>query len=232
MSLTTPTAVPSMGTRRVVAIQTAANLDALKMSDIATAINISCYLTRSGGWAPTKEQASVPHQPYCSSQDFEIPGAKSRQLMLQYTFNLEDPTSDVARIELEEGTSLILVHFLQKNEDDDDFAIGDWYEAVPSSWASRTSSRWRTTRSTASSRRRSSAASGPGCTSSSPDPDPGGDRCHGRPPPVHRGTRGETWKEHPSCPTNWTTCSTNDACPRRMSPSASTSPCSPSATRR
>lgn len=131
MSLTTPTAVPSMGTRRVVAIQTAANLDALKMSDIATAINISCYLTRSGGWAPTKEQASVAHQPYCSSQDFEIPGAKSRQLMLQYTFNLEDPTSDVARIELEEGTSLILVHFLQKNEDDEDFAVGDWYEAIP-----------------------------------------------------------------------------------------------------
>lgn len=131
MSLITPTAVPSMGTRRVLAIPTAANLNALKMSEIADAVNISCYLTRSGGWAPTKDQASVAHQPYCSSQDFEIPGAKTRQLMLQYTFNLEDPTSDVARIELAEGTSLVLVHFLQKNEDDDDFAVGDWYEAVP-----------------------------------------------------------------------------------------------------
>jgi|GEM_PF-6524561 hypothetical protein len=131
MSLITPTAVPSMGTRRVIAIPTAADLKALKLSEINAAANISCYLTRSGGWAPTKEQASIPHQPYCSSQDFEIPGAKTRQLMLQYTFNLDDPTSDVARIELEEGTSLILVHVLQKDEDDEDFAAGDWYEAVP-----------------------------------------------------------------------------------------------------
>jgi hypothetical protein len=131
MSLITPTAVPSMGTRRVLALPTAANLNAIKLSEVTSAANISCYLTRSGGWAPTKDQASISHQPYCSSQDFEIPGAKSRQLMLQYTFNLNDEDSDVARLELQEGASLVLVHFLQKDEDDDEFAIGDWYEAVP-----------------------------------------------------------------------------------------------------
>lgn len=131
MSLTIPTAVPSMGTRRVLALPTVANINAIKLSELTSAANISCYLTRSGGWAPTKEQASIQHQPYCSSQDFEIPGAKSRQLMLQYTFNLNDPDSDVARLELEEGTPLTLVHLLQIDEDADTFAVGDWYEAVP-----------------------------------------------------------------------------------------------------
>lgn len=125
-----PTAVPSLGTRRVIALPTAADLNAIKTSELAGAANLSCYLTRSGGWAPTKEQATTTHQPYCSSQDFEIPGAKTRSLQLQYTFNLDDPTSDVARLELEEGTSVVLVHFLQMDEDDTTFAAGDWYEAV------------------------------------------------------------------------------------------------------
>lgn len=131
MSMTIPTAVPSLGTRRVLALPTVANINAIKLTELAGAANISCYLTRAGGWTPTKDQASVPHQPYCSSQDFEIPGAKSRQLMLQYTFNLNDPASDVARLELEEGTTLTLVHLLQIEEDVNTFAAGDWYEAVP-----------------------------------------------------------------------------------------------------
>lgn len=131
MSFTLPAAVPSMGTRRVLVLPTVANIHAIKKSEAEAAVNISCYLTRSGGWNPTKDQASIADGRYCSSQDFEIPGTKTRQLMLQYVFNLHEPTEDLARLTLGEGDRFVVAHFLQIDDGEDEFAVGDWYEAVP-----------------------------------------------------------------------------------------------------
>lgn len=129
--LTLPAAVPSMGTRRVVFLPTVADIEAITLTEVTAAENISCYLTRNGGWAATGDQATITDGRYCSAQDFEIPGTKTRTLALQYTFNLGTPTADEARLALEEGTTGILVHFLQIDQDEENFAVGDWYEAVP-----------------------------------------------------------------------------------------------------
>lgn len=131
--LTLPAAVPSMGTRRVVALTAVADINAIKKTEIdaATSENISCYLTRNSGWQAGGDEGVIQDGRYCSVQDFELPGADSRTLMLQYTTNLNTPDDDRARIGLERGTPLVLVHFLQIDQDEDEFAVGDWYEAVP-----------------------------------------------------------------------------------------------------
>jgi len=129
--LTLPAAVPSMGTRRVVFLPTAEDIEAITLPEITAADNISCYLTRSGGWQPTGDQATITDARYCSAQDFEQPGTKTRTLMVQYTFNLANPTDDEARLALQEGVVGILVHFLQIDQEEESFAVGDWYEAVP-----------------------------------------------------------------------------------------------------
>lgn len=132
MVLNLPSAVPSMGTRRVVFIPgPVTNIAALTVAAVNAAENVTCYLTRQNGWAPTSDQAVINDSRYCSAQDFELPGAKSRTLSLQYTFNLNEPTEDEARIALAEGAEGVLVHFLQVDEDSETFAVGDWYEAVP-----------------------------------------------------------------------------------------------------
>lgn len=128
MALSLPSAVPSMGTRRVVFIP-GPRPATLTAAAVNAADNISCYLTRTG-WQPTKDQATITDSRYCSAQDFELPGAKTRSLMLQYTFNLNEPTEDEARIALAEGAEGTLVHFVQIEEDADEFATGDWYEDV------------------------------------------------------------------------------------------------------
>lgn len=128
MALTLPSAVPSMGTRRVVFIP-GPRPATLTAAAVNAGDNISCYLTRTG-WQPTKDQATITDSRYCSAQDFEIPGAKTRSLMLQYTFNVNEPTEDEARLALTEGVEGTLVHFVQVEEDADEFATGDWYEDV------------------------------------------------------------------------------------------------------
>lgn len=129
---TLPAAVPSMGTRRVLFLPTVADIDAIKKTEVdaSSTENLSCYLTRTG-WQAGGEQQSIPDPRYCSVQDFEIPGTESRTLQLQYTTNLGTPSDDEARIALEKGATGVLVHFLQIEQDEDTFSIGDWYEAVP-----------------------------------------------------------------------------------------------------
>lgn len=132
MVMNLPSAVPSMGTRRVVFIPgPVANIEALTVAAVAAADNISCYLTRQNGWAATADEAVIADSRYCSVQDFELPGTEGRTLALQYTFNLNEPTDDEARLGLTRGAEGVLVHFLQVDEDSEAFAVGDWYEAVP-----------------------------------------------------------------------------------------------------
>jgi hypothetical protein len=132
MVLNLPSAVPSMGTRRALFIPgPVANIDAITVTAANAATNISCYLTRQNGWAATADEAVIADSRYCSVQDFELPGAEGRTLSLQYTFNLNEPDDDEARLALAKGTEGVLVHFLQVDEDSETFATGDWYEAVP-----------------------------------------------------------------------------------------------------
>lgn len=130
MSFKLPAAVPSMGTRRVLFHPTVADITKITKAEVTAAKNLSCYLTRQG-WVPTGDQAVIADGRYCSAQDFELPGTKTRQLSLQYTFNLDTPTDDEARLALLEGTVGVLQHFLQKADGDETFDTGDWYEAVP-----------------------------------------------------------------------------------------------------
>lgn len=131
MSLTIPSGVKSMGTRRVVFVPGGvADLDAVTLTEATSGENVSCYLTRAGGFEVGGEQQTITDGRYCSAQDFEIPGTKQKTLQTQYTFNLAEPDQDEARIALKEGTRGTIIHFLQKDEDDASFAVGDWYEAV------------------------------------------------------------------------------------------------------
>lgn len=131
MAMTLPASVPSVGTRRVVFIPgTVADIEAITPAEITAADNISCYITRTG-WTPALTENVVTDPRYCSAQDFERRGTKSRTLQLTYTFNLNTPEDDVARLALTEGATGILVHFLQVDEDSTAFEAGDWYEAVP-----------------------------------------------------------------------------------------------------
>lgn len=132
MAITLPSAVPSMGTRRVVFIPgPVADIDAITVAEVTSGKNISCYLTRSGGWNAGGDQATITDSRYCSAQDFEIPGSKTRTLALQYTINLNEPTEDEARIALTEGVEGTLVHLMQLDEESETFAASDFYEAVP-----------------------------------------------------------------------------------------------------
>lgn len=130
MSFDLPASVPSDGTRRVYFIPTAANLDAIKLSELNAGAFIGCYVTTTG-WQPGQEQATISDGRLCTSQDFEQPGRKTKSLALQYTFNLAEAEEDEARLALEEGTRGILVNVLQIDEEAEAPEVGDWYEAWP-----------------------------------------------------------------------------------------------------
>jgi phenylpyruvate tautomerase PptA (4-oxalocrotonate tautomerase family) len=130
MSMTLPASVPVEGTRRVFSLPTVADINAITVAEINAGTFIGCYVT-TAGWQPSQEQATIPDGRLCSSQDFERPGRKTKTLALQYTYNLNEAEDDEARIALAEGTTHVLVNVLQKDEDEDDVAVGDWYEAWP-----------------------------------------------------------------------------------------------------
>ena len=131
MTLTIPTGVPSMGTRRVIFIPgTVGSIDAITVTEANAAASISCYITRTG-LSKTLTQNKVTDSRYCSAQDFQRFGTKSKDMSLQYTFNLNEPTEDEARLALQEGLEGVLVEFFQVDEDSETFAEGDWYQATP-----------------------------------------------------------------------------------------------------
>lgn len=131
MSQTIPKSVKTAGTRRVIFVQGGvANKAAITKTEADAAKNVSCYLTRQGGFEQGGEQQTIDDSRYCSSQAFEVPGQKQKTLQVQYVFNLDEPTEDVARLTLAEGTKGTIIRFFQKGEDDDSFDVGDWYDAV------------------------------------------------------------------------------------------------------
>ena len=131
MVQTIPRGVKTAGTRRVIFVEGGvANKAAITLAEATAAKNVGCYLSRQGGFEQGGEQQTVQDDRYCSSQSFEIPGTKQKTLQVQYTFNLDEPAEDEARLTLKEGTKGTIIRFFQKDEDDDSFAVGDWYDAV------------------------------------------------------------------------------------------------------
>lgn len=131
MSMTIPKSVKTAGTRRAIFVQGGvADKAAITKTEVTAAKNISCYLARQGGFEQGGEQQTITDDRWCSSQSFEIPGTKQKTLQVSYVFNLNEPTDDEARLALKEGTKGTIIRFFQKDEDDETFDIGDWYDAV------------------------------------------------------------------------------------------------------
>lgn len=131
MTRTIPKSVKTGGTRRVLFVPGGvANKAAITKAEALAAENVSCYLTRQGGFEQGGEQQTIADDRYCSTQSFEVPGTKQKTLQVQYVFNLNEPTEDEARLALAEGTKGTVIRFFQKDEDDDTFDTGDWYDAV------------------------------------------------------------------------------------------------------
>lgn len=132
MTLTIPAGVPSMGTRRVVFVPgTVADIDAITVTEATAASNISCYIMRNNGLTKNLTQNKITDGRYCSAQDFQRFGSKSKDMSLAYSTNLDTPEDDAARLALVEGTEGILIEFFQVDEDAETFAVGDWYQATP-----------------------------------------------------------------------------------------------------
>jgi hypothetical protein len=126
-----PASVPVEGTRRVVFIPgDVADITSITLGEVASGVDVSCYLT-GDGWQPSGEQAFITDARLCTTQDIQRFGRKTKGLAIRYVYNLNSPEDDEARLGLEEGTDGILVNVLQKDEDEDDFEAGDWYQAWP-----------------------------------------------------------------------------------------------------
>lgn len=131
MSLVLPASVPVEGTRRVVFIPGGVDdLNEITLGELTSGTDVSCYLT-GDGWQPTGEQAFITDARLCTTQDIQRFGRKTKGLTIRYVYNLNSPEDDEARLALEEGTDGVLVNILQKPEDDEDFEVGDWYQAWP-----------------------------------------------------------------------------------------------------
>ncbi|MGG7450555.1 hypothetical protein ACQ3HE_06660 [Plantibacter auratus] len=127
-----PASVPVDGNTKVVLLTTAADTEAIKLTEAnaSSSTDISCYLT-GDGWATTGDQGTITDSRLCTIQDFEQPGRETGVgLTIRYTFNLDVPADDEARLALEKGTTGVAVKRVQKPADEA-FAVGDWYEAWP-----------------------------------------------------------------------------------------------------
>lgn len=132
MTRTIPAGVPSQGTRRVVLITgVVADIDAITVAEVTSGKDLSCYLMRQNGLTESLTQNKINDGRFCSAQDFQVFGTKSKEMSLAYSFNLADPTDDEARLALPEGTRGILVVLYQVDEDSETFAADDWYKATP-----------------------------------------------------------------------------------------------------
>lgn len=131
MAFDIPASVPVEGTRRVYWLAGgAADPDAVSVAALSSAVLVGCYVT-GNGWTPGGDQATVQDRRLCSSADFEQPGRETNTLDTMYTFNLEEPDADEARLALVKGSKGAFINVLQKPEDDENVATGDWYEYWP-----------------------------------------------------------------------------------------------------
>lgn len=132
MSMVLPASVPVEGTRRYIWIEGgAADINAITLGELIAGVDVSCYIT-GDGWQPTGDQAFITDARACTTQDIQRFGRKTKGLAIRYVYNLNEPTEDEARLALAEGSTGDLVSILQKPEEDEDYEVGDWYQAWPS----------------------------------------------------------------------------------------------------
>ncbi len=138
MSMVLPASVPVEGTRRYVWIEGGpADINAITLTEINAGDDVSCYIT-GDGWQPTGDQAFITDSRACTTQDIQRFGRKTKGLAIRYVYNLNDPTDDEARLALTEGASGVLVSILQKPEEEDEYEVGDWYQAWPATLGEQT----------------------------------------------------------------------------------------------
>ncbi len=125
-----PEAVPVDGTRRTYFIEgDPADINAITLAEIEAAVEIHNYLT-SDGFQNGGDQAVIPDERHGTSRTLERGGRETDTLTTIYTYNLNDPTDDKARLAMAKGTKGVIVELLQVEEDAPN-AVGDWYEAYP-----------------------------------------------------------------------------------------------------
>lgn len=92
MAIVLPPSVPVDGMLKVIWVPTLADPNAPKLTEIgsgvATAIDITCYLTKDGSFKDSAEQAKFVDNRACTTEEWEILGATKRgieNLMYVYT---------------------------------------------------------------------------------------------------------------------------------------------------
>lgn len=90
---------PADGNTLVLLIPTFANPDAPKLTETASAVDISCYLTATG-WKPSLAEQVATDERLCSTEVFEQPGRSTNSLEVEYIDNTNsenDATFNVAK---------------------------------------------------------------------------------------------------------------------------------------
>jgi len=77
---------PADGNTLVLIVPTLADPSAPKLTETATAVDISCYLT-SSGWKPSLAEQVINDERLCSTETFEQPGRKTNSLEAEYIDN-------------------------------------------------------------------------------------------------------------------------------------------------
>lgn len=81
---------PADGNTLVLLLPTVANPAAVKLTETASAVDISCYLTASG-WKPSLAEQVATDERLCSTETFEQPGRSTNSLELEYIDNTNSP---------------------------------------------------------------------------------------------------------------------------------------------
>lgn len=77
---------PADGNALVLIVPTFANPAAPTLTETATGVDISCYLTGSG-WKPSLAEQVITDERLCSKETYEKPGRKTNSLEVEYIDN-------------------------------------------------------------------------------------------------------------------------------------------------
>lgn len=81
---------PADGNTLVLLLPTFADPAAPKLTETASAVDISCYLTASG-WKPSLSEQVITDERLCSTEVFEQPGRSTDSLEVEYIDNTNSP---------------------------------------------------------------------------------------------------------------------------------------------
>lgn len=98
-----PVAVVSNGNLKVLWVPTIAVITAPTVAELTagSVVDLSCYLTE---FTPATTENGVPSKRICTTSTVERRGTKQNTLQVSYTYNIETPSSDAARLALVESS--------------------------------------------------------------------------------------------------------------------------------